>query len=68
MALRDELAEDKTKLPPDHEARLFAYFDKLATDRALAKGGREAPDAGGAVVPEGGAASPPAVENATAPA
>lgn len=38
-ALRDEIAEDG-KLPADHEASLFAYFDKLAADRT-AKAGRD---------------------------
>jgi hypothetical protein len=69
-ALRDELADDSNKLPADHEARLFAYFDKLATDRASssAKGGRETPDAADAGTPEDGAAPTPAVASPVAPA
>jgi len=35
-ALRDELADPTTKLPADHEARLFAYLDKLSADRTAA--------------------------------
>ena len=43
-ALKDELADDGSKLAAGHEAHLFAYLDKLASDRA-AKAGRESPDA-----------------------
>ena len=35
-ALRDELEEDGSKLPHDHEAKLFAYIDKLSADRTSA--------------------------------
>ncbi len=42
-ALKDEMADDGTKLATGHEASLFAYLDKLASDRA-AKGGRESAD------------------------
>jgi hypothetical protein len=34
-ALGDEIREDGGKLPADHDARLFAYIDKLNDDRAL---------------------------------
>ncbi len=34
-ALGDELREDGGKIPADHDARLFAYIDKLNDDRAL---------------------------------
>ena len=39
-ALRDEVSDEGSKLPRDHEAHLFAYFDKLASDRS-SKSGRE---------------------------
>jgi hypothetical protein len=57
-ALGDELREDGGKLPADHDARLFAYIDKLNEDRALR--GRSA-------VP-GEAAAPPAAPVAAEPA
>jgi hypothetical protein len=34
-ALRDEIADDGSKLPLDYETRLFAYLDKLSADRAV---------------------------------
>jgi hypothetical protein len=34
-ALGDEIREDGGKIPADHDARLFAYIDKLNDDRAL---------------------------------
>jgi hypothetical protein len=67
-ALRDELADDTNKLPADHEARLFAYFDKLATDRASAKGNRETPDTAGSSAPENAAVIPPVAASPASPA
>ena len=34
-ALGDEIREDGGKIPANHDARLFAYIDKLNDDRAL---------------------------------
>lgn len=33
-ALRDEIDEEGSALPKDHEAKLFAYIDQLAAQRA----------------------------------
>lgn len=35
-ALRDEIDEENSSLPADHEATLFAYIDKLSADRTAA--------------------------------
>ncbi|XXT76273.1 hypothetical protein WME79_37960 [Sorangium sp. So ce726] len=43
-ALRDEIQEEGSKLPADHEARLFAYVDKLNGDRERVGRGRAAPE------------------------
>ncbi|AUX36281.1 MULTISPECIES: hypothetical protein [Sorangium] len=50
-ALRDEIQEEGSKLPADHEARLFAYVDKLNADRERAARARAAPAAGGPAAP-----------------
>jgi len=43
-ALRDEMEEDGSTLPTDHEAKLFAYLDKLAADRASQAPASPSPD------------------------
>ncbi len=66
-ALKDEMADEGSKLAAGHEASLFAYLDKLASDRAT-KGGRESPEdalveplpeVAGAAPTNGAPASPP---------
>ncbi|WP_437626130.1 hypothetical protein [Sorangium sp. So ce1151] len=52
-ALRDEVQEEGSKLPAGHEARLFAYIDKLNADRERGARGRAAP------APEPGAPAAP---------
>jgi len=42
-ALRDEIEEEGSALPKDHEAKLFAYLDELAVNRATPT--THAPDA-----------------------
>ncbi|MEO5725465.1 MAG: hypothetical protein ABI134_11340 [Byssovorax sp.] len=54
----DELREDGGKLPADHDARLFAYLDKLNEDRALR----------GSSAVAGEAAAPPVAPVAAEPA
>lgn len=55
LALRDLLA--------DHEARLFAYIDKLNADRERGARGRAAPEPGAPTTP-----GPPAVPTGPEPA
>jgi hypothetical protein len=43
-ALRDEIQEEGSKLPADHEARLFSYVDKLNADRERAVRARATPE------------------------
>ncbi|XXT23240.1 hypothetical protein WME94_17035 [Sorangium sp. So ce429] len=64
-ALRDEIQEEGSKLPADHEARLFAYIDKLNADRDRGARGRAAPAAGAATAP---GEAPAAVEPTAAEA
>ncbi|AUX25663.1 hypothetical protein SOCEGT47_062120 [Sorangium cellulosum] len=60
-ALRDEIQEEGSALPADHEARLFAYIDKLNADRERAARGRAAPGpAAPAEAAPAAAAAPPA--------
>jgi hypothetical protein len=62
-ALRDEIQEEGSALPADHEARLFAYIDKLNADRERLGRGRAAPEQGAPAAP-----GPPAVPTAPEPA
>ncbi|WP_437544804.1 hypothetical protein WME97_36925 [Sorangium sp. So ce367] len=63
-ALRDEIQEEGSKLPADHEARLFTYVDKLNSDRERVGRGRAAPEQAPPTPP-----SPPTVpEGPAAPA
>lgn len=50
-ALRDEIQEEGSALPADHEARLFAYIDKLNADRDRGARGRAAPEPGPTTAP-----------------
>jgi hypothetical protein len=45
-ALRDELTDEGSKLPADHEAQLFSYLDKLSADRAAQAARRAGTGAG----------------------
>lgn len=58
-ALRDELEEEGSKLPPDYETKLFAYIDKLSADRTAA-GTPPAEPAPGEPVGDAKPPSPPA--------
>ncbi|WP_437990608.1 hypothetical protein [Sorangium sp. So ce145] len=62
-ALRDEIQEEGSKLPADHEARLFAYVDKLNADRERALRGRASPEQAPPTP-----SSPPTVPSEVAPA
>lgn len=57
-ALRDELEEDGSKLPHDYEAKLFAYIDKLSTDRVSAASSENAQTPEDAPSPAASAAEP----------